>query len=56
MKLPLKQKAEDTQVFSFRLPVHTKNNIDSIAKNHNAHPAEVVRYAVDQLVNSVLNS
>ena len=52
----LKQKAEDTQVFSFRLPVHTKNNIDSIAKNHNAHPAEVVRYAVDQLVNSVLNS
>ena len=55
MKLPIKQKAEETQVFSFRLAKHTKNNIDAIAKNNNAHPAEVVRYAVDNLVNSILN-
>ena len=56
MKLnDLKQKAVDTEVFSFRLPVHLKQNINQIAKHNNSTPQEVVRYSITNLVNDILN-
>ena len=55
MKLPIKQKAEETEVFSFRLPVHLKHNINQIAKHNNSTPQEVIRYSINNLVNDILN-
>ena len=56
MKLnDLKQKAVDTEVFSFRLPVHLKQNINQIAKHNNSTPQEVIRYSINNLVNNILN-
>jgi len=56
MKLQnLKQKAVDTEVFSFRLPVHLKQNINQIAKHNNSTPQEVIRYSITNLVNDILN-
>jgi len=56
MKLEnLKQKAVDTEVFSLRLARSVKHNIDQIAVNNNSTPQEVIRYAVTNLVNTVIN-
>mgnify|MGYP003632063113 CR=1 FL=1 len=56
MKLQnLKQKAEQSEVFSFRLPVHLKQNINQIAKHNNSTPQEVIRYSITNLVNDILN-
>mgnify|MGYP003625261412 FL=1 len=56
MKLEnLKQKAVDTEVFSLRLARSVKHNIDQIAHNNNSTPQEVIRYAVTNLVNTVIN-
>ena len=56
MKLnDLKQKPVDTEVFSLRLARSVKHNIDQIAQNNNSTPQEVIRYAVTNLVNTVIN-
>ena len=56
MKLEnLKQKAEQSEVFSFRLPIHLKQNINQIAKHNNSTPQEVIRYSITNLVNDILN-
>ena len=51
----LKQKPVDTEVFSLRLARSVKHNIDQIAHNNNSTPQEVIRYAVTNLVNTVIN-
>ena len=51
----LKQKPVDTEVFSLRLARSVKHNIDQIAQNNNSTPQEVIRYAVTNLVNTVIN-
>ena len=51
----LKQKPEETEVFSVRIAKHVKHNINQIAKHNNSTPQEVVRYAVTNLVNKILN-
>ena len=51
----LKQKPEETEVFSVRIAKHVKHNIDKIAVDNNSTPQEVVRYAVTNLVNKILN-
>ena len=53
--LNLKQKAVETEVFSVRLAKHVKHNIDKIAVDNNSTPQEVIRYAVNNLVNTVIN-
>ena len=56
MKLEnLKPKSVETEVFSFRLPVHLKQNINQIAKHNNSTPQEVIRYSITNLVNDILN-
>ena len=52
----LKQKPVDTEVFSLRLARSVKHNIDQIAQNNNSTPQEVIRYAVTNLVNTVINA
>ena len=57
MKLEnLKPKSVETEVFSFRLPVHLKQNINQIAKHNNSTPQEVIRYSITNLVNNILNA
>ncbi len=51
----LKKKPVDTEVFSLRLARSVKHNIDQIAQNNNSTPQEVIRYAVTNLVNTVIN-
>ena len=56
MKLEnLKPKSVETEVFSFRLPVHLKQNINQVAKHNNSTPQEVIRYSITNLVNNILN-
>tara|TARA_B100000809_G_scaffold130305_1_gene128147 strand:+ start:539 stop:709 length:171 start_codon:yes stop_codon:yes gene_type:complete len=55
MKLPLKKRAAETEVYSFRLAKHVKHNIDIIARDNNQKTADVVRHAVNNLVNSIIN-
>ena len=53
--LNLKQRAVETEVFSVRLAKHVKHNIDKIAVDNNSTPQEVIRYAVNNLVNTIIN-
>ena len=46
----MKVKQPKTELFSFRLPIQMKNNLDQIASDNKSTTAKVIRYAVTKMI------
>ena len=55
LQLPLRPKVE-TKVLSIRSTTSMIHNIDKIAADNKSTRSEVVRYAVDNLIDKLLNA
>ena len=48
----MKVKQPKTELFSFRLPVQMKNNLDKIANDNHSTTSKVIRYAVTKMLDN----
>jgi len=49
----MKVKQPKTELFSFRLPIQMKNNLDKIANDNQSTTSKVIRYAVTKMMDNV---